>query len=120
MSLGWVPWNVAVEASAVVGTAVYHVSAGAGHQAYTWTTTNELLTSRRYPGVVGVKTGFTGNAGECLVFAARRPQGQLLGVVLGAPDDDARFRDAAALLDWGLVVADAARRYPGSGYVAGG
>jgi D-alanyl-D-alanine carboxypeptidase len=103
----------------VVGTAVYQLNAGASHQAYTWTTTNKLLTSRLYPGVIGIKTGFTGNAGECLVFAARRPQGQLLGVVLGAPDDDARFSDAAALLDWGFVVADAARRYPGSGYIAG-
>ncbi|MGH2514588.1 MAG: D-alanyl-D-alanine carboxypeptidase family protein, partial [Ktedonobacterales bacterium] len=83
----------------VVGTAVYTLPATATHAAYTWTTTNELLTTMPYPGVTGIKTGYTGNAGSCLVFAATRPAGKLIGVVLGERDqaEQARFTDASAL-----------------------
>ncbi|MGH2515748.1 MAG: D-alanyl-D-alanine carboxypeptidase family protein, partial [Ktedonobacterales bacterium] len=90
----------------VVGTAVYNLPATATHAAYTWTTTNELLTTMLYPGVTGIKTGYTGNAGACLVFAATRPAGKLIGVVLGEwdPTEQARFTDATALLNWGFGI----------------
>jgi D-alanyl-D-alanine carboxypeptidase (penicillin-binding protein 5/6) len=88
----------------VVATAKYALSETADHGDYTWTTTNELLSARPYPGATGVKTGFTGNAGECLVFSASRPSGDILGVELGEPNDDARFTDATALLNWGFAV----------------
>jgi D-alanyl-D-alanine carboxypeptidase (penicillin-binding protein 5/6) len=87
--------------SQIVGTATWQVVANADHGAYSWATTNLLLTSRQYPGATGVKTGYTGNAGACLVFAATRGPHQLLGVVLGEPDELERFGDAAALLSWG-------------------
>ncbi|MBQ3080572.1 MAG: D-alanyl-D-alanine carboxypeptidase [Clostridia bacterium] len=48
------------------------------------TNKNRLLTS--YEGAVGVKTGFTGKAGRCLVFAAERDGMMLLGVVLNCSD----------------------------------
>jgi D-alanyl-D-alanine carboxypeptidase (penicillin-binding protein 5/6) len=88
----------------VVATPTLALPATGDHAAYTFTNTNRLLTDRPYPGVIGVKTGFTDNAGHCLVFAAITPQGRLIGVVLNEPDDPARFTDAQALLDWGFAL----------------
>lgn len=90
--------------SRIVATARYSVPATADHDAHTWVTTNELLTDAPYSGVTGVKTGFTENAGRCLVFTATRPYGQLLGVLLNEPDSATRFSDAKALLDWGFAL----------------
>lgn len=96
----------------IVATAHYGLPATGDHGTYIWDNTNLLLSSEYYPGITGVKTGFTGNAGACLVFSAARPYGRLLGVVLGEPDEQARFTDAAALLDWGfsLQLRSAVRR----------
>jgi serine-type D-Ala-D-Ala carboxypeptidase (penicillin-binding protein 5/6) len=58
--------------------------------------TNHLLGV--FPGVVGVKTGYTGNAGLVLVSALHTPSRTLVGVVLGS---DAHFDDSRALLDYG-------------------
>jgi D-alanyl-D-alanine carboxypeptidase (penicillin-binding protein 5/6) len=88
----------------VVATPTFDLPATADHAAYTFKTTNRLLTDYAYPGVIGVKTGFTDNAGHCLVFAAVTPQGRLIGVVLNEPNDPARFVDARALLDWGFAL----------------
>ena len=59
------------------------------------TSTNELLNT--YPGTIGVKTGTTDLAGECLIAVVDRPAGQALSVVLGSVD---RFRDTRFLLDY--------------------
>lgn len=91
----------------VVSTAEYVLPATGDHQSYDWKNTNLLLSTMRYPGADGVKTGFTGNAGGCLVFSASRPNERLLGVVLNEPygqDDSTRFADAASLLTWGFSV----------------
>lgn len=88
----------------VVRTATWQVAASSAHGAYTWSTTNLPLTTLAYAGASGVKTGFTGDAGACLVFAATRGGRRLLGVVLNEPDETLRFTDAAALLDWGFDV----------------
>lgn len=58
---------------------------------------NELV--RRDSTVVGVKTGFTQASGYSLVAAAERGDRLLVAVVLDTPDPDARFEDAARLLD---------------------
>jgi len=87
----------------IVASSTFGLPATAQHQAYAWTNTNLLLSS--FAGATGVKTGFTGNAGSCLVFAARRGGHALLGVVLGEPSqptEQARFTDAKALLNWGF------------------
>lgn len=47
--------------------------------------TNKLLTM--YDGVYGVKTGFTDEAGRCLVSACEREGKRLICVTLNAPDD---------------------------------
>lgn len=53
-----------------------------------------------YPGAVGVKTGFTTQAGYCVVATAERDGLRLISVVLGAPRE--AFSDAATLLDHGF------------------
>ncbi|HLY32496.1 MAG TPA: D-alanyl-D-alanine carboxypeptidase, partial [Ktedonobacterales bacterium] len=53
-------------------------------------------------GATGVKTGSTGNAGECLVFSASRDGRRLIGVLLNDTSTQGRFADAVTLLDWGF------------------
>lgn len=67
----------------------------------TYTNHNKLLT--QYSGCVGVKTGFTKQAGRCLVSAAEREGVLLIAVTLNAPDD---WNDHAALLDYGFSQGD--------------
>jgi serine-type D-Ala-D-Ala carboxypeptidase (penicillin-binding protein 5/6) len=88
----------------VVATRSYRLAAGAGHRAHTWLNRNLLLTS--YSGAIGIKTGFTAAAGECLLFEARRGAVTLIGVVLHSSpevnDPNATVRDATAMLNWGF------------------
>lgn len=64
------------------------------------TNLNQLLFSD--PTVTGVKTGWTSQAGYCLVFSANRPVAgktrSVIGAVLGEPSFAAAFSDAEALL----------------------
>src|SRR5829696_9163247 len=53
-----------------------------------------------YRGAVGVKTGFTDDAGHCLAAAATRGGRTLIAVVLHSPDNAA---DAGRMLDWGFA-----------------
>src|SRR5262249_32621748 len=71
----------------IVATPRYILPAAAAHPRFDWETTNLLLSTLAYPGVTGIKTGFTGDAGHCLVFSATSPYGHLLGVVLGDGED---------------------------------
>ena len=63
--------------------------------------TNKLL--RTYDGITGLKTGTTGDAGSCITATAERDGLSLIAVVLGADSGKGRFRDAAALLDYGFA-----------------
>ena len=63
--------------------------------------TNKLI--RSYQGITGLKTGTTTQAGSCITATAERGGLRLIAVVLGAPSTDDRFRDAAALLDYGFA-----------------
>ena len=63
--------------------------------------TNKLI--RSYPGITGLKTGTTGQAGSCITATAERNGLSLIAVVLGADSTDHRFQDAAALLDYGFA-----------------
>jgi D-alanyl-D-alanine carboxypeptidase (penicillin-binding protein 5/6) len=63
--------------------------------------TNKLL--RRLPYCNGMKTGYTDGAGKCLIASGTRPGKDVIVVVLG--DSSGRvWRDASALLSWGLVL----------------
>jgi serine-type D-Ala-D-Ala carboxypeptidase (penicillin-binding protein 5/6) len=93
----------------IVKTTAYLLAPGAHHHGYTWTTTNSLLayasdapTVKTYPGATGIKTGYTVEAGGCLVFSATRNGHDLVGVVLGSANRTTRFLDAVTLLNWGF------------------
>lgn len=68
------------------------------HHAYSLYNLNQLI--RTYPGATGLKTGWTGHAGGCLIATAARGGRHLLVVVLGSPRI---FEEAAALLDFGFA-----------------
>ena len=61
---------------------------------------NKLLT--QCEGVIGVKTGFTDEAGRCLVSACQRDDMTLICVTLNDPND---WRDHAAMFDLGFSVS---------------
>lgn len=61
--------------------------------------TNKLLGV--YPGVSGMKTGFTNKAGRVLISSHERNGRTLIGVVMGSED---HFADTRKLLDWGHHV----------------
>jgi serine-type D-Ala-D-Ala carboxypeptidase (penicillin-binding protein 5/6) len=63
---------------------------------------NDLVGTYRW--IVGVKTGSTQDAGDCLVAAASLNGVHLISVVLGAPSDAARDADTLALLRYGLSL----------------
>lgn len=57
--------------------------------------TNELLASD--PSVLGIKTGWTESAGECLISYVNRDNHPVLTVVLGSNN---RFEETETLIDW--------------------
>ncbi|BCJ87460.1 D-alanyl-D-alanine carboxypeptidase family protein [Effusibacillus dendaii] len=61
--------------------------------------TNHLI--GKYEGMNGLKTGFTDEAGNCLVSTVDRNGYQLMGIILGAKDDQERQLDTIKLLDFG-------------------
>ncbi len=60
--------------------------------------TNELLGN--FPGVYGVKTGFTFNAGRCLVSSCKRNDMDIIVVVLGADTKNQRTKDSMQILNY--------------------
>lgn len=73
--------------------------------------TNRLLTGEDgvapYPGLIGIKNGYTSNAGNTLVAAAHRG-GRTLVVTVMNPQEGgglAVYEEARALLDWGFAAA---------------
>jgi len=62
--------------------------------------TNALI--GRYPGAIGLKTGHTEGAGNCLVALAERDGVRVLAVLLNAPN---RWWNAAGLLDRAFAAA---------------
>ena len=64
--------------------------------------TNVLLSS--YDGCIGIKTGFTRQAGYCLASAATREGRTLYCVLLNSRSMRTRFTESAVLLDYGFRV----------------
>lgn len=62
------------------------------------TNTNPLLSF--YEGATGVKTGYTGLAGKCLVASAKRNNMEIIAVLLGDPTSAARRTDSSKILDY--------------------
>uniref|UniRef100_UPI000E684618 D-alanyl-D-alanine carboxypeptidase family protein n=1 Tax=Streptomyces scabiei TaxID=1930 RepID=UPI000E684618 len=82
----------------------------AGGWSYGIQNTNRLLTGagvEPYPGLIGVKNGYTTNAGNTLVAAAKRG-GRTLVVTVMRPASGgghAVYEEARSLLDWGFRAA---------------
>lgn len=93
-----------------------------GEKEFCLTNTNKLI--RSYEGCVGLKTGSTSVAKYCVSAVAQRGEMTLLAVVMGAPDAKVRFKDAAALLDYGFgkcnLYLDENRKNPDPVPVKGG
>jgi serine-type D-Ala-D-Ala carboxypeptidase (penicillin-binding protein 5/6) len=91
----------------IVGTLTYHLPAGDGHHAYTWTNLNPLL--GQYPGAIGIKTGWTPDAGHCLLFEVSQGSVTLIGVNLDSPGVGSTVNgDAAtAMLNWAFMQPNA-------------
>jgi D-alanyl-D-alanine carboxypeptidase (penicillin-binding protein 5/6) len=92
----------------IVGQRFYNLPKGPGHHAYWWDNTDVLLGS--YPGALGMKTGYTDDAGHCLLFEAIRNGRTLIGAVLGSPATGpaAATQDAARMMNWGFGLHGAA------------
>ncbi len=75
-----------------------YIERTADHQDYDLYSGINLLTT--YPGVMGLKTGYTPEAGLTLVTLARKGNKEVLGVLLGAVN---RRDDAKALLDYSFL-----------------
>ena len=88
----------------IVDQRVYVMKKGQGHAAHWWGNDNELI--GYYPGAIGIKTGYTDDAGHCLLFEAVRGGRSLLGVVLDSPPTGpgAGAKDAARILNWGFAL----------------
>jgi D-alanyl-D-alanine carboxypeptidase (penicillin-binding protein 5/6) len=71
-----------------------------GGRSFALRSTNALL--GRYPGAIGLKTGHTEGAGNCLVALAERDGVRVLAVLLNAPN---RWWNAAGLLDRAFSAA---------------
>ena len=84
----------------IVSQRSYRVTAGSGHHAYLWHNVNPLL--GHYPGAIGIKPGYTGAAGQCLLFEATRNGYTVIGVTLHSPGSiNALNRaDATRILNW--------------------
>ena len=65
-----------------------------GGRSFALRNTNALL--GRYPGAIGLKTGYTEGAGHCLVALAERDGVRVLAVLLNAPN---RWWNSVGLLD---------------------
>ncbi len=85
----------------IVQQQTYSIPPTMYHHAYSWQNTNTLLTV--YPGMIGIKTGYTDEAGWCLVFAAVHNGHRLIGAVLHSSGSAQRDQDVAGLLDWAFA-----------------
>ena len=62
--------------------------------------TNKLL--KQYPGVDGLKTGFTQEAMSCITATAKKERVRLIAVVMKEPNSKQRNLEAKQLLDYGF------------------
>lgn len=66
--------------------------------------TNLLLTD--YEGCIGVKTGYTRQAGYCLASAVVRGNKRLFLILLNSRSQSSRFSESAAILDYGFRMTE--------------
>lgn len=87
----------------LVQTPAYAFSEINGKRSVAVVNKDRFLTS--YEGAMGIKTGFTGEAGYCFVGAARREGKTLISVVLASgwpPHKSYKWEDTQKLMDYGM------------------
>lgn len=90
----------------IVKTAKTSISSTDGRLVHELDSSNRLVKEELYyPGILGIKTGFTPDAGHSIAVAAERNNHPLVAVVLNTYQNtkDASAREAAKLLDWGFA-----------------
>jgi D-alanyl-D-alanine carboxypeptidase (penicillin-binding protein 5/6) len=83
----------------LVGTK--QVKVRSDHYTHLLKSRNTML--KTYKGAEGIKTGWTDDAGYCIVVAAKRGEIELVGTVMGAASEGGRAQQAKRLLDWGFA-----------------
>ena len=93
----------------LVGTYHYVIIPGRKNEVVLWNynrmldrTMSATGSSYGYPGLDGIKTGSTTEAGYCLAATAERSDLRLIAVVLGAESSAKREEDIRTLLDYGF------------------
>jgi serine-type D-Ala-D-Ala carboxypeptidase (penicillin-binding protein 5/6) len=71
--------------------------------------TNKLV--KFYPGVDGLKTGFTGEAKYCLTATAKKGNMRVISVVMGAPTSKERNAQVSKLLDFAFNTYETKQIY---------
>jgi serine-type D-Ala-D-Ala carboxypeptidase (penicillin-binding protein 5/6) len=103
IELGRVAMTSAVFRS-IVDRRAYRIAAGPGHHAYFWQNLNPLLGV--YRGAIGIKTGYTPDAGHCLLFEVTRGGRSFIGVNLDSPGVGITVNgaDATRILNWAFSL----------------
>lgn len=83
----------------VVGTFDYNIPRSQYHKEFYLENETNLLTS--YPGVMGVKDGYTPEAGLCLITYLNYKNHKIIGILLGSENRRQEMKD---LLDYGLKI----------------
>lgn len=71
--------------------------------------TNKLI--KTYPGMDGLKTGYTSEAKYCLTASAQRNDMHMIAVVMGASTPKDRNADVSSLLDYGFSQFEGVKLY---------
>ncbi len=81
-----------------------------GEQKFWLVNTNKLL--KQYPGVDGLKTGFTQEAMSCITVTAMKNDLRLISVVMGEPNSKQRNAETKAMLDYGFSQFEQGLLFP--------
>lgn len=87
----------------IINTREYHFCECSGKREYHVTNKNAFL--EMMDGAIGVKTGFTGEAGYCFVGALKKQNKTLISVVLGSgwpPNKNEKWKDTIKLMKYGV------------------
>jgi D-alanyl-D-alanine carboxypeptidase (penicillin-binding protein 5/6) len=94
--------------AAIAATKDIAIAASSTHKAFYPHNVNRMLWS--YPGITGLKTGLTDNAGGCMLATATRSGRHLIAVVLNATGYS--VEDATLLLNYGFSVRPTLAMWP--------
>lgn len=92
-------WENYADFGKITATDHIYIEPSTDHKGFDLYNDTNLLTT--YSGVLGIKPGFTWEAGLCLVTYAENEDRRLLGVILGSDDRRGEMKE---LLDYGFAV----------------